>query len=260
MLGTVVNAIAIIVGGLVGIILRKGIPDSYKETIMQGLGLCVVVIGLMGAFKTENLLLVIFSIVIGIIVGEALRIEQRLNSFGGVMEKGVKKVSVGIIAVLKKLGIATSKKSEENEGRFTKGFVTASLIYCVGAMAIVGALESGLTGNHETLYAKSVLDGVSSVIFASTLGIGVVFSSIAVFIYQGLITVTASYIKPFLVESVIREMSAIGGLLILGIGLNILEVKRIKVGNMLPAVFMPIGFIIIQPYLISIMEFFKGFL
>lgn len=258
MLGTVVNALAIIIGGLTGILLRKGIPDTYKETIMQGLGLCVSVIGLMGAFKTQNLLLVIFSIVIGIIIGEALRIEERLNSIGGNMERAVMKISYWYKAFLKRIGKDISQNGEQNEGRITKGFVTASLIYCVGAMAIVGSLESGLTGNHETLFAKSLLDGVSSVIFASSLGIGVVFSSIAVFVYQGFITLTATYIKSLLVESVIIEMSAIGGLLITGIGINILEIKRIKVGNMLPAVFIPIVFIIFQPFLITISEFFKN--
>jgi len=260
MLGTVVNAVAIIVGGVVGILLHKGIPDSYKETIMQGLGLCVGVIGLMGALKTQNLLMVIFSIVIGIVIGEALRIEERLNSFGVQMEKGVTALRQLYFKVLEKLGRDTSKAVEQGEGRITKGFVTASLIFCVGAMAIVGSLESGLAGNHETLFAKSLIDGVTSIIFASSLGVGVVFSSVAVFIYQGFITLTAAYIKPFLVEGVIVEMSAIGGLLILGISMNILEIKRIKVGNMLPAVFLPIVFFMLSPYLAIIFDFINPYL
>ena len=234
MLGTIVNSVAIIVGGLVGILLRKGIPDSYKKTIMQGLGLSVFIIGISGTFKSQNILLMIFSIVIGSIIGEALAIEDKLEKLGNWLEGSMGK----------------------SEGTVAKGFVTASLIFCIGAMAIVGSLESGLTGNHETLFAKSLIDGVTSIIFASTLGIGVVFSSIAVFVYQGFITVTATFMKPFLIESVIAEMSAIGGLLIMGIAINILELKRIKVGNMLPAVFIPILYPFIHPYLVMIGEFF----
>ncbi|MDR5658577.1 DUF554 domain-containing protein [Serpentinicella sp. ANB-PHB4] len=226
MQGTLVNTVAIIIGGLLGVLLRKGIPNNYKETIMQGLGLCVVMIGLMGALKADNILIVIFSIVIGSIIGEALKIEKRLNQFGNSIEKLFGK----------------------SEGGVAKGFVTASLIYCVGAMAIVGALDSGLKGDHSTLYAKSVLDGISSIIFSSTLGIGVVLSAGAVFIYQGFIVISASVVEPLLTEYVIELMSAIGGLLILGIGLSILGIKKVNVANMLPAVFMPILFFILEPY------------
>lgn len=230
MLGTIVNVLAIIVGGMLGILLRKGIPDNYKATVMQGLGLSVLIIGLTGAFKSENTLLMIFSIVFGGIIGEKLRIADRLEN----------------------LGIWIENKIGKGEGSVAKGFVTASLVYCVGAMAIVGALESGLTGNHETLYAKSLLDGISSIIFASTLGIGVVFSSVAVFLYQGLITITAGAIRYLLVDGVIQEMSAIGGLLIVGISFNILEIKKVHVANMLPAVFIPILYQLIEPYLLKI--------
>ena len=136
--------------------------------------------------------------VIGIVIGEVVRIEDRLEDLGGWLEN----------------------KVENKEGGIIKGFVTASLVYCIGAMTIMGALESGLTGNHEILFTKSLLDGVTSIIFASTLGIGVIFSSIAVFVYQGLITITATFIKPFLTDVMIKEMSAVGGLLIVAISIN----------------------------------------
>ena len=123
-----------------------------------------------------------------------------------------------------------------------KGFVSTSLLYCVGAMAIVGAMESGLTGNHQTLYAKSILDGIGSVVFASTLGIGVLFSSVSVFVYQGFITLTASFLKQFLLPDVVSQMSAVGGLLIMAIGISLLEIKKIKIGNMLPAIFIPLAY------------------
>lgn len=223
MLGTIVNALAIAVGGVGGVVIKNGLKDQYKTTIMNGLGLAVIIIGLMGALKTEDILLVIISIVIGSIIGEALKIEWRLEGVGNFLEK--------------RLGGGTSG--------FSKGFVTASLIYCVGAMAIVGSLESGLAGNHQTLFAKAIIDGISAIIFASTLGIGVAFSAVSVFIYQGIITLTASLVKVLLTDGVIREMSAVGGILIIGIGINVLEIKRIRVGNMLPAIFIPLIYYII---------------
>ncbi len=228
MLGTIVNTLAIVVGSLLGLFLKKGIPKRYNETLIKALGLAVILIGILNALEAKNILLLIFSLVIGSILGEFLRIEERLERLGDSIEN-----KVG--------GLFSSKDSS-----ISKGFVNTSLIYCVGAMAIMGSLESGLANNHETLYAKAVLDGVSSIAFTSSLGIGVLFSSISVFLYQGFITLTASFMKQFLVSSVITEMSSVGGLLILALGLNILEVKKIKVGNMLPAIFIPLIFHIIK--------------
>ncbi|MDW7672098.1 MAG: DUF554 domain-containing protein, partial [Bacillota bacterium] len=143
-------------------------------------------------------------------------------------------------------------------GQVARGFVAASLIFCVGAMAIVGALESGLTGNHETLYAKSLLDGVSSIIFASTLGIGVLFSAASVFVYQGAITLAAGALASVLLDAVILEMAAIGGLLIMGIATNILEFKRIPVGNMLPAIFIPLLYPAVEPFITRLVHILQG--
>lgn len=218
MFGTFVNTLAIIAGSLAGLVVKGGIPKAYMDTVMQAIGLAVILIGLKGALGAEDLLLVIFSLAIGGVAGEFLRIEERLEQLGLWLERKLSRVG----------------------GDIAKGFVTASLLFCVGSMAIVGSLESGLTGNHQTLFAKSVLDGVSSIVFASTFGFGVMLSAGAVFLYQGLITVTASLIKPFLIPPVIAQMSAVGGLLIMAIGFNILEFKRIKVGNMLPAILIPL--------------------
>lgn len=223
MLGTIVNAGAIIIGSLLGILIKNGIKEEYKNTIMDGIGLSVIIIGIMGGIKAQNITLVIGSIVVGSIIGEAIGIETKLNNLGSLMEK-----SFG-----------------RGDSNFSKGFVTATLIYCIGAMAIVGSLESGLMNNHDTLFAKSALDGISAIIFASTLGIGVAFSAIPVFVYQGAITLLASSLKDILTPAVITEMSAVGGILILAIGINILEIKKIKIGNMLPAIFIPIIYSII---------------
>jgi len=217
-MGTIVNSIAVVAGALLGVLLRKGIKEQYTSTIMDGMALAVVIIGIMGALEMNNLIVVLASIVVGSIIGEKLDLDKRLDNLGTSMEK----------------------RFGKGDSDFSKGFIMASLVYCIGAMSILGALESGLTGNHETLYAKSVLDGVSAVIFASTFGIGVAFSAVAVFIYQGAITLLASSVKDLLTPEVINEMSSIGGILIMAIGINILGIKKVKIANMLPAIFIPI--------------------
>lgn len=218
MLGTIVNSLAIIIGSLLGIALKGGIKENYKNTIMDGIGLAVVIIGISGGISTDNIVLVIGSIVLGSLIGEIINIENKLEKLGDNMER----------------------RFSKGDANFSKGFVAASLLYCIGAMSIVGALESGLSGNHETLFAKSMLDGISAIIFSSTLGIGVAFSSLAVFVYQGSITLLANLVKDILNPMVINEMSAVGGILIMAIGINLLGIKKIKVGNMLPAIFIPI--------------------
>lgn len=224
MLGTIVNTLAIIAGSLLGFVFRGGIPKKYQITIMQAISLAVILIGLKMAFKTDDVLPVIFSLVIGSLLGEFLKIETRLENLGKRLETKFAKAGDGI----------------------AKGFVVASLVFCVGSMAIVGSMESGLTNNHHTLFAKSALDGVTSIVFASTFGIGVLFSSISVFVYQGFITLTASLMKPFLIPSVINQMSGAGGLLIVAIGFNLLEIRKIKVGNMLPAIFIPLVYYMLK--------------
>lgn len=232
-LGTIVNAAAVIVGSILGLVLKFGIPERFKSTIMQAISLSVIFIGtsgvLQGIFKVLNsgridrqyIMLMIFSLVIGGLVGEILRIEDFLDRLGERIKKAVSKVI----------------KSENST--FTEGFVTASLVFCVGAMAIVGSLEDGLNRNFSILFAKSILDGVTSVIFSATLGIGVMFSSVAVLLYQGSITLLAGLLKPLLTDTVVLQMSMVGSVLIFAIGLNMLGVSKIKVGNLLPAIFVP---------------------
>ncbi len=218
MLGTIVNSLAIMAGTGLGLILKSGIRENYRETVVNALALSVLLIGVMGAIKTQNILLLIFCLVFGSFLGEALKIEDRLNG----------------------LGLWIESRTSSTDGSVSKAFVTASLVFCVGSMAIVGSIESGLTGNHQTLFAKSLLDGVFSIFLSASLGFGVVFSAAAVFVYQGAITLASSSLKAFLTDEMIREISAIGGVLIMAIGLNLLQIKKIKVGNMLPAIILPL--------------------
>ncbi len=221
MLGTIVNALAIIGGSLLGLLFKKGIADNYKEIILSGVSLSVILIGVRSALVSDNLMIVIFSVIVGAILGEGLKIEKKLELLGTFLERKV------------------SAKSSDSSS-FARGFVSASLVFCVGSMAIVGSLESGLTGNHQTLFAKSVLDGVTSIIFASAMGLGVMFSGLAVFLYQGMITLTAVFMKNFLVPQTIEQMTSVGGLLIMAIGFNMLKITTIRVGNLIPAIFLPL--------------------
>jgi hypothetical protein len=218
MLGTIVNVIAIVVGGIVGMLLKGGIPPKFSDTVMKGLALCVLLVGVMNALKVNNLLLVIIAMVSGGLCGEYLDIDRKLKTIGD---------TIGL-------------KLKGRGGRVSDGFVTGSLLYCVGAMAIVGSLESGLSGNHQILYAKSILDGISSIIFASTLGIGVILSAVSVLAYQGSITLAAAALQPLLSEAVKADMNSIGGLLIIGISLNMLESHQLRIANLLPAIFVPL--------------------
>jgi len=218
--------VSIIAGSLIGLLFKGGISEKYNRTMMQAIGLAVVLIGVKTALKTDAILIVILSLAIGGILGELLGIEDRLELLGNWIGKRLSKDSTGI----------------------ARGFVSASLLFCVGAMAIVGSMESGLAGDHQTLFAKSILDGISSVFFASTLGIGVIFSAASVFVYQGFITMTASFLGQFLVPDVVSQMSAIGGLLILAIGIGLLEIKKIKVGNILPAIFIPLIYQVLKHF------------
>lgn len=224
MIGTLINFAAVIVGTALGLLLRKGIPERLRDTIVQGQGLCVVLIGLSSALKTSDVTGIIVCMVIGSLLGALIDIEGRLDSLGKAIEKRV------------------SPNGEE--GSIAKGFVTASLVFCVGAMAIVGSIDSGLRGDHSTLIAKSVLDGVFAIFFTSSLGIGVGLSAVVVLVYQGSIALLAGWIEPLLTGAIITEMSAVGGLLIAGIGLNMIYDKHhIPVGNMLPAIFLPMIYI-----------------
>jgi uncharacterized membrane protein YqgA involved in biofilm formation len=218
MLGTIVNALAIIVGGIIGLLFKNVIPEKISESLLKTTGLAVIAIGITLIFRGENFTLLIISLILGTIIGETIDIEGMLEKFGAFIES----------------------KMKNKESNVALGFVTCTLVYCVGSMAIIGSIQSGLTGNHDILFSKALIDGITSVSMAVSMGVGVIFSSISVFVYQGILTTLASLMQALLSEVVVNEMTAIGGVIIMGIGLNFLEIKRIKVGNLLPAIFLPI--------------------
>lgn len=221
MIGTIVNVIAIIIGSILGFSVKGRLPEKYQNIVMQGISLAVLIIGLQMALSVESTkgtLVVIFSLVIGGIIGELIGIENGLE----------------------KLGETIQKRFGSDEGLFVQGFVQSSLIYCVGAMAIMGAIQDGLNNDPSILFTKSLLDGTASIAFSATFGIGVIFSSVPVLIYQGTISLLASWAQNFLNQDVIAMMTATGGLLIMAIGFNILLSTEIKIGNLLPSIFVAI--------------------
>ena len=199
--------------------LRGGIPEKYKDTIGYALALCVLTIGIQGAIRTENMMLVIVSAVVGSLIGEALRLEDRLDSLGAWVQK---------------------RLAKDDDG-FSQGFISATLLYCVGSMAVVGSIEAGLQNKPDTLLAKAVLDGVSALILSSSMGMGVALSALPLIAYQGAIALLAMLLGNFLPAEAIAEVSATGSLLIIGLGFNMLGFSkaRIRVGNMLPAILIP---------------------
>lgn len=221
MVATLVNCGVIIVGCIIGLFIKGGIPERFNKIIMNGLALCAMFIGFSGALEGNNTIITIVSMAVGALIGELINIDKWLNKLGETIQ-------------------AKLDKGDGKESRIAEGFVNASLLFCVGAMSIVGALQAGLAGNYDTIYAKTVLDGVSSIIFSASMGIGVIFSSVTVLLYQGGITLCASFLSGILSQAVIAEMTAVGSLMIVGLGLNLLEVTDIKIANLLPGILVPV--------------------
>ncbi len=219
MTGTIINAAAIVIAGALGLFLRKGIPANMTKSMQDGLGILILVIGLQYGFKADNLAVVGISLALGAVLGEWGQWEAKLE----------------------KLGVTLERRIGGGDDQFVKGFVTATMVFCVGAMAIVGSLEDGLTNNSRILIVKSMLDGIFSIIFAASMGIGVLFSAIPVFLYQGAISLGASFLKPLITDPMLNNITALGGVLIAGIGLNTLGLTRIRVANLLPGLlFIPL--------------------
>lgn len=220
MLGVIVNTLAVVVGGLVGLLIKKGVPERYSDAIMKGFGLCVLYIAIKGAFDGTNVLVLIVSVAIGAVIGTFLKLDEGIHTLGDKLEKRF--------------------NSGDGKSTFAQGFVTASLVFCVGAMTVVGSLDAGLTGDNSTLYTKALLDGIMSIVFASTLGVGVLFSAVFIFVFQGAIALLAGIIQPFLTDYSIAEMSCVGSVIMMAVATNMMGITKVKVMNLVPAIFLPI--------------------
>lgn len=226
MTGTIINFAAVILGSLIGLVAGKRIPEKTKQSLVSVLGLFTIAYGIFIFGQTNNMLIPLFSLVLGTILGELLKIEEGMNGLGGKVQGWVAKFSPDMSA---------------DRQRFVSGFVSASLLFCIGPMAILGSLQDGISGNYEMLAIKSLLDGIASIAFASTLGIGVAFSAGMVLLYQGAISLLARVIGEGFSEAIIAEMTATGGIILAAIGISsLLEIKKIRIGSFLPALFIAI--------------------
>lgn len=232
MIGVLVNAAGVLIGGSIGLLAKKGIPENWSQVMFKGIALCVIYIGVAGSLNGENTLVLILSMAVGTLIGQGLDLDRRLNSLASGLEKRFKK--------------------EGDTTSVAEGFVTSSLLFCVGALTVVGSLQAGLTGNNEMLFTKSGLDFISAIIFASSLGYGVLFSAAFVLVFQGSIVLLAQVVAPFMGDAVIGEMTCAGSVLILGMGLNMLDLTKLKIMNYLPAIFLPIGFVPLYHWIVGL--------
>ena len=236
-IGTLINVVTVLVGGTVGTFLGGRLPERMRETIMHGLGLMTFVIGIQLSFKTEDILIVLASLLLGGIAGEWLRIEDRLDQLGRWLERRTAGNKGRSTADLPPDGAErASPGSARASSRFSRAFLTASLVFCVGPMTILGSIQDGLTGDYTLLAVKATLDGFAGLAFASSLGPGVIFAALTVLVYQGALTLGAGWASVLLTDPMIAEMTATGGVLMLALGLGLLEIKQIRAGNLLPAV------------------------
>ena len=230
MLGVLANTIAVLIGSAVGMLFKKGIPEKYSNAVMTGIALCTVYIGVSGSLKGENTIVLIVSMALGAVAGTLLDLDGGLNRLGQYVEK---------------------KFSKGGTGKIAQGFITASLLFCVGAMTIVGSRTAGLTGDNEMLYTKSVLDLISASMLSVSLGIGVMFSAVFVLVFQGAIALMAGFLEPVLTTAAINEIICAGSLMILALGLNMLGITKIKVANYLPA-------LVFAPFLLRLAALIPG--
>lgn len=220
MYGTIVNSLAIIAGSMVGVLFQHRFPKKIQQIVFQGLGLSAFLIGIQMALKVQHILPLIFSLIIGGIVGESINLDMKMEHFGNWLKSIIK----------------------SKDARFTDGFVAASILFCVGAMAILGPMDEGIRGDKTILLTKSILDGFASIALAASMGIGVAFSAIPILLYQGGIAVLAGFSQNFFTSNMIQQLTAVGGILIVGISMNILEIKKINVTNLLPAIILSVLF------------------
>ncbi len=213
MTGTIINAVAIIIGSAIGMLIKAKLPERFIKIVFQGIGLFTLFIGMYMAMKTNNIFLMIISIVLGGIIGEGINIEKYINKFGDTIKN----------------------KLKSNNSGFSEGLVTAFLLFCMGSVSILGAIEEGLGNEPNLLLAKAVMDGVSSIALAAAFGVGVSFSIIPLIIYQGGLTLLAATFGNYFSETIITELTAVGGLMLIGLGINVLDIKKLKILNMIPA-------------------------
>ena len=226
MIGTILNAGTVIVGSVIGMMIKSKLPKKMIDIVFQGIGLFTIAMGISMSLSSNRLLIAIISIVTGAVIGQWINIDKYLQQFSLYLQNKGKTIN--------------NQQINDNPSRFTEGFITSTMLFCVGSMSILGPIEDGLGQTPNILYTKSIMDGISSIALASTFGIAILFSSVSVIVYQGIITIFASFMAWFMTEAMIADLTSVGGILLVGLGINILDIKKINVINMLPALFIVI--------------------
>ena len=218
MIGTLINAGTVIVGSAIGMMIKSRLPEKIINIVFQGIGLFTIVIGVSMSLASNNLLIAVVSIVLGAVIGQLIDIDKYLQRFSLYLQSK-----------------NAQKNKNEKDSRFTEGFITATMLFCVGSMSILGPIEDGMGQTPTILYTKSIMDGISSIALASSFGIAIMFSSLPLLVYQGLITIFATFMAQFMSTGIINDLTCVGGILLIGLGINILDIKKISVINILPA-------------------------
>ncbi len=255
MIGTIVNCVAVIAGSVVGILFSRKVSKELSSVICSAAGIVTLVIGMQLAFKAQNIIYLALSLIIGGILGSWWDIDGKILSVGRFLERrfgGRGQSAAGVDVV----GNAADSAAEGGSSRFAYAFLNASVLFCVGAMAIVGSFKAGTEGDYTLLYTKSVLDGFMSIVFAAAMGIGTIFSALSLLVYQGLLTLASGYVKPYVSEQMIAELTGIGGAFIVMIGINLLELKKLKTANYLPAMVVTVLFVLADPWFARFMALF----
>lgn len=231
MLATVINIVLVLIGGTLGLIFKNKINENFSKAIVTALALCVLVIGVQSAITTTNMPVVIISMVIGTALGELLKIEDKIYGCGDKLKE---------------------RFGGKDSSTFTDGFLSASLLFCVGSMTVMGSMEAGINGDYSIIISKSIIDGITAISLAATLGVGVLFSALFILVYQGGITLISMYAGQFMSPLMINEMSAVGGLLIIALSINMMGIKKIRAGNMLPAIFIPLVYYPVYDWIMTL--------
>ncbi len=257
MIGTIVNCVAVIAGSLAGILFSRKVSKELSGVICSAAGIVTLVIGMQLAFKAQNIIYLALSLIIGGILGSWWDIDGKILAFGRFLERRFggkgKPVADGDSGAD---GDSHASNAEGGSSRFAYAFLNASVLFCVGAMAIVGSFKAGTEGDYTLLYTKSVLDGFMSIVFAAAMGIGTIFSALSLLVYQGLLTLASGYVKPYVSEQMIAELTGIGGAFIVMIGINLLDLKKLKTANYLPAMIVTVLFVLADPFFARFMALF----
>jgi len=254
MIAVFVNCAAVIIGSIIGLLFAKKITSELSDVISTGAGIVTIVLGVQMAFSYQNVIFLTLSLIIGGILGSAADIDDKILSLGTLIEKGISKNKKGPSVSL------ADPEMPPVKSNFAYAFLNASVLFCVGAMAVLGSFQAGINNDYSIIFTKSVLDGFMSIAFAAAMGLGTAFSAVSIFIYQGLLTLLSQFVSPFVSDVMLKELTGVGGSIIIMIGINLLHLRKIKTANFLPSILIIVLLVLLTPLFDKIASFFHNFI